>query len=121
TTFSAAHTTHLAGNLMEILLQLNQESSPGQQIEESYFPVLVKALIAHGANLGENSILFRDLIREFQSVENNQVKARTVAYTGYGEVDAPRVLYCTAHRVTLLGVGELTWHELESAHLFKFP
>lgn len=121
TTFSAAQTTHLAGNLMEILLQLNQESSISQQIDESYFPVLVKALIAHGANLGENYTLFRDLIREFQSVESNQIKARTAAYTGYGEVNAARVLYCTAHRVTLVGVGELTWHEQESAHIFKFP
>jgi hypothetical protein len=121
TTFSAAQTTHLAGNLMEILLLLNQESSPGQQIDESYFPVLVKALIAHGANLGEIYSLFRDLIREFPSMENNQVKARTAAYTGYGEVNAPRVLYCTSHRVTLIGVGELTWHEQESAHIFKFP
>jgi len=121
TTFSAAQTTHLAGNLMEVLLQLNQESGPSQQIPETYFPVLVKALITHGANLGENFSLFRELIERFPSVANNQVKARTVAYTGYGEVNEARVLYCTAHRVTLIGVGELTWNEAQSAHLFKFP
>lgn len=121
TTFSAAQTTHLAGNLMEILVQLNQESDPSQQIHESYFPVLVKALITHGANLGENYSLFRELIERFPSVANNQIKARTVAYTGYGEVNEDRVLYCTAHRVTLIGVGELTWNEAQSAHLFKFP
>lgn len=121
TTFSAAQTTHLAGNLMEVLLQLNQESGPSQQIPETYFPVLVKALIAHGASLGENYSLFRELIERFPSVANNQIKARTVAYTGYGEVNVARVLNCTAHRVTLIGVGELTWHEAESAHLFKFP
>lgn len=121
TTFSAAQTTHLAGNLMEILVQLNQESDPSQQIHESYFPVLIKALIAHGANLGENYSLFRELIERFTSVANNQIKARTVAYTGYGEVNEARVLYCTAHRVTLIGVGELTWNEAQSAHLFQFP
>ncbi|WPR76256.1 S8 family peptidase [Algoriphagus sp. NG3] len=121
TTFSAAQTTHLAGNLMEILLQLNQESSIDQQIDESFFPVLVKALIAHGADLGENYSLFRELIREFPSVDPKQIRARTAAYTGYGEVNAPRVLYCTAHRVTLIGVGKLFWEDKENAHVFKFP
>jgi hypothetical protein len=121
TTFSAAQTTHLAAKLIEVLLVLNQEAPSTQQIEETYFPVLIKALIAHGANLGENYELFRGLLRESPSINPNQIKARTVAFTGYGAVDAQRVLYCTAHRVTLIGVGQLCSKEGENANLFRFP
>lgn len=121
TTFSAAQTTHLAAELIEILLELNQEAPSTQQIEEAYFPVLLKALIAHGANIGENYELFRTLIRDSSPINSNQIKARTVAFTGYGEVDAQRVLYCTAHRVTLIGVGELCSTVGENANLFRFP
>jgi hypothetical protein len=121
TTFSAAQTTHLAGKLIEILLRLNQEAGAEQNIEEEYFPVLIKALIAHGANLGGQYALLRDLIKEVFSIHPTQVKARTSAFVGYGGVDAQRVLFCTAHRVTLIGVGELCCEDKQNAHLFRFP
>ncbi len=121
TTFSAAQTTHLAAKLIEILLELNQEATLTQQIEESYFPVLIKALIAHGANLGENYELFKDILSESSTIPANQIRARTAAFTGYGAVDAQRVLFCTAHRVTLIGVGQLCCINGENANLFRFP
>ena len=121
TSFSAAQTTHLAAKLIEVILQLNQEAPAEQKIEEEFFPVLIKALITHGANLGGQYALLRDLIKEVFSIHPTQVKARASAFAGYGGVDSQRVLYCTAHRVTLIGVGQLCCEDGQNAHLFRFP
>ncbi|MBN7814212.1 S8 family peptidase [Algoriphagus pacificus] len=121
TTFSAAQTTHLAAKLIEVLIELNQEAPAAQQIDEEYFPVLIKALIAHGANLAESYELFRSVILNSSPINPNQVKARMSAFTGYGAVNGQRVLYCTTHRVTLIGIGQLCSKEGENASLFRFP
>jgi hypothetical protein len=121
TSNAAALTTNLAGKLYEMLLELNAELPTTQKIPEVYFTVLLKALLVHSSSWGEAKELFVEAVRRQLGVLPRTLKKHIFPYLGYGRVDSEKVIYCTDHRVTLMGFGELSTKEAESAHLYTFP
>jgi hypothetical protein len=121
TSNSTALTTRLAAQLYEMLLELNSELEPERKISSKYFTVILKSLLAHGANWGEAQNILVDLIRNVPGIARTTVKKHLFPYLGYGCIDAEKILYCTDQRVTLIGFGELSCSDNENAHLFTFP
>jgi hypothetical protein len=107
TSNSAALTTRLGAQLYEVLEEINNEREPDERIPESYYHVLIKALLVHSAKWGEAKKPFEQLVREDHSVSNQATKDHIRRFLGNGKIDPARILYCTESRVTLLGFGEL--------------
>jgi hypothetical protein len=121
TSNATALATNLAGRLYEVLLELNGNLANDQKIDEKYFSLLIKALLVHGASWGAEYDLLREVVMEMPDTAKNTVKRRTASFLGYGGVDGERIIYCTQHRVTLIGAGQLCCVPNEDAHEFKFP
>lgn len=78
--------------------------------------VLIKALLAHGANLGD---IHSQVLAARPDVDHWHAQRRLVSrYAGYGVADIQRALTCTEQRATMLGVGEL---RNDKAWEFKVP
>lgn len=81
-----------------------------------YDAVLIKALLGHGASLGE---IEPQILSARPDVEHWHAKRRLVSrYAGYGLADVDRALTCSEQRATMLGVGEL---RNEKAWEFRVP
>lgn len=86
------------------------------RLEAKYDPVLIKALLAHGAVLGN---IQAQVLAARPDVDEWQAQRRLVSrYAGYGVADVQRALTCSAQRATLLGVGTL---RNEKALEFRVP
>jgi len=100
----------------ERLMSLRTEPG-GDRITDDYIPVMLKALLAHGASWGEaGEILDRVFGRTASDWrESLRVKSR---FLGYGEVDPNRALFSTDQRVVMLG-----WDSLmcDHAHIYQVP
>lgn len=118
TSNATALASRLGGQIIEILEKINQESSMGQEIPETHFAVLTKALIVHGAGWGNAQTIFDSILRQRNDVSPNNRKKNMTPYLGYGRVNGEKVLYCTDQCVTLLGYGEIS---KDNAHEFRFP
>lgn len=121
TSNAAALTTNLAGQLYEVLLELNSTGDEDKKIDENYFALVIKTLLVHGASWGEEADLIKNIVKELPAVPSNGVKRRVSPFIGYGGVNGERVLDCTEGRVTLIGTGSLCAQDGENAHEFKFP
>ncbi len=103
TSNAAALATRWAAQAFDVLEALRAGNPAG--LAHRYDAVLIKALMAHGANLGniENQVLAAR-----PDVEHWHAQRRLVSrYAGYGVADVERALTCTEQRATMLGVGEL--------------
>lgn len=85
-------------------------------LEAKYDTVLIKALLAHGASLGD---IESQVLAARPDVDERQAQRRLVSrYAGLGVADVERALTCSAQRATLLGVGTL---RNEKALEFRVP
>lgn len=76
-----------------------------QTLDERYDAVLIKALLAHGALLGD---VQSQVLAARPDIDEWQAQRRLASrYGGLGVADVERALTCTAQRATLLGVGAL--------------
>ncbi|MCZ4223512.1 S8 family peptidase [Pedobacter rhodius] len=121
TSNSAALTTRLGAKLYEMLIELNRELPANQRIPSEYFTVVLKALLVHSSSWGEAQNFLSNIIRAQPGVTGNTLKRHIFPYLGYGCVDTERILYCTDHRITLIGFGELTCRAEQDAHTYSFP
>ena len=121
TSNSTALTTRLGAKLYEMLLELNSELPANQRIPDSHFAVVIKALLVHGSSWGDAQNILTELIRAQPGVTVQTIKRNIFPYLGYGCVDAEKILYCTDHRITLIGFGELTCRDGQNAHTYSFP
>jgi hypothetical protein len=75
-------------------------------LDPKFDAVLIKALLAHGARLGE---LKEQIVAARPDVTPGHSQRRLVSrYAGLGVSDVERALTCTEQRATVLGVGELS-------------
>ena len=82
----------------------NLRTSFPQHLAIKFDAVLIKALLAHGAQWGERINQLADIRSD---LDKRELKIFAARWLGYGSVDSDRVLYCTEERATLIGVGEL--------------
>jgi len=85
------------------VLEILRTSHPA--LDPQYDAVLIKALLAHGARLGE---VQTQVLAARPEIDEWQAQRRLLSrYAGLGVADVERALTCTAQRATLLGVGAL--------------
>jgi hypothetical protein len=81
-----------------------------------YDAVLIKALLTHGAKLGD---IQQQILSARPDVDHWHAQRRLVSrYAGYGPSDVDRALTCSEQRATMLGLGEL---RNEKAWEFRVP
>lgn len=102
TSGSAAIVTHYGALILEELAELRSQT--GELIEPSSWSALTKALLVHGAVLPEAA---NELREAFGTANADRIKDNISRFYGYGVANLPRSLYCTGHRATALGWGEL--------------
>jgi Subtilase family len=114
TSNSAALATRWAAQAFDVLQAL-RAGNP-DELPNRYDAVMIKALLAHGASLGN---IEGQVLAARPDVEHWHARRRLVSrYAGYGVADVERALTCTEQRATMLGVGEL---RNEKAWEFRVP
>lgn len=103
TSNAAGLATHWAAQAFDVLEAL-RAGNPGG-LAHRYDAVMIKALLAHGASLGD---IEDQVLAARPDVAHWYEQRRLVSrYAGYGVADVERALTCTEQRATMLGVGEL--------------
>lgn len=114
TSNAAALASRAAATAFEVLQELRAKAP--EALPTSHDGVLLKALLAHGANWGP--LAAEILARRPDVTDWRQQKELVARWIGYGPVDVLRVVECTAERATLIGTGELAADE---ALVFSVP
>ncbi|WP_323644549.1 S8 family peptidase [Pectobacterium versatile] len=83
-----------------------------------FLPSLVKGLIVHSASWGSAGAFLENTLEPKGGRLWKNRRSNITRFLGYGKIDYTRVLECTKHRVTMLGVGNL---ECDGADLVNFP
>ncbi|WP_093237754.1 S8 family peptidase [Variovorax sp. EL159] len=114
TSNAAALATRWAAQTFGVLEALRAGNPNG--LPSRYDAVMIKALLAHGASLGN---IEDQVLAARPDVVHWHAQRRLVSrYAGYGVADVDRALTCTEQRATMLGVGEL---RNEKAWEFRVP
>ena len=104
TSHAAARLSHDTEMAYIILKQLQLEHGL-ESLPDIYFPVLIKALLAHGAELGEmETMLAEKWGIDLKTHGGREEIARTV---GYGLPDINKTILCNEMKATLVGFGEM--------------
>jgi len=114
TSNAAALATRTAAQLYDTLEGLRRQPD-GKLLHEQYTPVLLKAMVVHGARWDNSYTLLKPALATWSTQERREQAAR---FLGYGAVDATRVSACTDQRATLIGCGELMDG---TAHMYAIP
>lgn len=92
-----------AANAFDVIEALR--TGAPESLPEKFDAVLLKALLAHGADWGE---LERQILGARPNIDDRNKQQSLVArFVGYGLADIERAVTCTEQRATLIGVGEL--------------
>ncbi|MBY8951984.1 S8 family peptidase [Pseudomonas carnis] len=83
-----------------------------------FLPSIVKGLIVHSASWGSAGVFLEGALEPRSGRLWKNRRSNITRFLGYGKIDLSRVLECTEHRVTMLGVGTL---QSDDAELFSFP
>lgn len=114
TSNAAALASRGAAIAFDVIEQLR--AGAGAKLPEAMDAVILKALLAHGANWGPWSELL--LANRPDLTDWMAQKDFVTRWLGYGPADVNRALACTAERATMIGVGELSADE---AYVFSAP
>lgn len=114
TSNAAALASRAAATAFEVLQDLRVQTPAA--LPTSHDGVLLKALLAHGANWGP--LATEILARRPEVTDWRQQKELVARWIGYGPVDLLRAVECTAERATLIGTGEVAADE---ALVFSVP
>jgi Subtilase family len=114
TSNAAALATRWAAQAFDVLAALRAGNPDG--LPSRYDAVMIKALLAHGASLGN---IGEQVLAARPDTEHWHAQSRLVSrYAGYGVADVEWALTCTEQRATMLGFGEL---RNEKACEFRVP
>ena len=103
TSNAAALSSRWAHLLHDLIEQLRDE--PDTYLPEKFDAVLLKALLVHGADWSDAKTLYAPALKSGQTIRS--VPEHLGKFLGYGTADPAKVMTCAAHRVTVLGFGEL--------------
>ncbi|ADN74676.1 conserved hypothetical protein [Ferrimonas balearica DSM 9799] len=96
-------------------LELLFEEHNRQGSFEQFAPVLIKALVAHGAGWGD---IYGHISEAFPEANRTKLKSLVSQHIGYGKPDVSKSIYCLDNRATVLGFGGLVGGE---AHEYQLP
>jgi hypothetical protein len=115
TSNAAGLATHNAAKLHEMIEQLRSQPN-GDSLGEEYVPVILKALMVHGARWGEPRRVLEPILRN--GADLGRFKKHLARFLGYGTPNVGRVTVCTEGRATMLGCGMI---QADDAHQFLIP
>lgn len=116
TSYATALATRAAARLWSLLDELSADSPPAWLTDEIK-PVLVKALLVHGADWGDGLAALR---RALPQPDHHRQRLVAEQMLGYGRFDIERLLGGSAQRITLLGGGLLAVDE-GASHTIPLP
>jgi len=114
TSNAAALATRRAAQIYEVLDELREQDA--DKIPEINIPVLIKALLVHGASWGDSESVMRGWFEE--QIQSRIPKKTISRYLGFGIPDIHRVLDCTSRRATVIGFGVI---KKDEKHDFSLP
>ena len=124
TSNAAALASRLGALIHERLIQLRQDPF-GDRLEDNILPVLIKAMLVHGASWDDGASIIDNVFREDLKAETGcarkaaaQLSQLKTAFLGYGAVSPERSLFSSDERITFLGCGGI---QCEFGHTFRFP
>ncbi|ABZ83557.1 conserved hypothetical protein [Heliomicrobium modesticaldum Ice1] len=116
TSNATALATRTTAQLYEYIVGVLRGEEGGEQLQDRYLAVLLKALFTHGAEWGA---AFERFERLFCTPDNSRTfKEYAARFFGYGRVNLERLFWCTDQRATLIGCGELRDGE---GHVYRVP
>jgi hypothetical protein len=115
TSNATALATRTAGRAYERLLKLVEEPG-GDRLTDEYIPVILKALLAHGASWGEAGETLERIFRSTCTDWRDMLRLKT-RLLGHGAVDPERALFSTDQRVVMLGWDALGNNQAHSYHV----
>lgn len=120
-TFGTSAATALATRGAHRIHDVLKDSDGGSNhadIDAAYMPLVLKALLVHGAQWGAKGEML-DATFQPQGTGSHFSRRDDIArLLGYGVPDIDRVLDCTENRATLLGVGSIA---PETSLLYRVP
>jgi Subtilase family len=87
-------------------------------IDAAYMPLVLKALLVHGALWGAKGEMLDGVFQPQGTGSHFSRRDDITRLLGYGVPDIERVLDCTENRATLLGIGSIA---AESSLLYRIP
>lgn len=117
TSVATALATRAAHLISDVVLDANNGSNHAD-VELDYLPLVLKALMVHGAKWGDKGELL-DQIFEPHGQGSHFLRRDDIArLLGYGVPNIQRVLDCTENRATLLGWGTIL---ADQSLLYRIP
>jgi hypothetical protein len=117
TSVATALATRGAHQIHDVLMDGNGGSNHAD-IDDAYMPLVLKALLVHGAQWGVKGQMLDDTFQPQGTGSHFSRRDDIARLLGYGVPNIDRVLDCTENRATLLGVGSIT---PESSLLYRVP
>jgi hypothetical protein len=103
TSNAAALASRWASVLHDVIDPLWAQS--GASLPSEYEVVLLKALLVHGADWTDAGGLYESILKNPQNSQT--FRDYVCRFLGYGSANMAKVMACTDHRATVLGVGQL--------------
>lgn len=113
TSNSAALVTRLASKIVERIEEISESQA---EVSPIYYPVIVKALIVHGALWGNVKTWVRSAVG--QVIHPKRLKNTASRMFGYGAVAEDRSLFAEPHRATTISFGEI---KVDQSILYELP
>ena len=114
TSNATALATRAVCQIYDLLEELRDQS---ESFPDGRFDaVLMKALVVHGADCAVPLDHYASLLKGNEGTR--QKKNFSTRLVGYGASNIARVMSCTDHRVTVIGVGEIG---VDETHTFRLP
>lgn len=115
TSNAAALASRAAGQLHDLLVDLQHEAGADFLADQAVLVAAIKALLVHGAECHDAKAAIRSAFDG--RVSGHKLSEFTSRFIGYGEVDLDRAFGSTAQRATMLGGGRLPAESADSFHV----
>lgn len=106
TSAATALATRVCHRIFDTLMDASGGSSHGD-LDRRFWPVIVKALLIHGARWGHNADLLGDLFGPHGKGKHVERRDNVARFLGYGVPRVDEVLDCKENRATLAGYGAI--------------
>jgi hypothetical protein len=117
TSVATALATRAAHMISDVVLNGNDGSNHAD-VDLEYLPLVLKALLVHGAKWSEKGELLDQIFEPHGQGSHMPRRDDIARLLGYGVPDIQRVLDCTENRATLLGWGTIL---ADQSLLYRIP
>ena len=120
-TWGTSVATALATRAGHLIFETVMDADGGSyhaDVDVHYMPVIVKALLVHGASWGPKGAMLDEFFGPKGRGQHVQRRDNISRFLGYGVPNVTRVLDCTENRATLLGYGRIS---ANTALVYQIP